>query len=70
MALVVVGAVAGVVASLALVRLLASLLHDIGAYDLATLALATAFLLVVGLVASFLPARAATKVDPVTAIAR
>jgi len=70
MTLVVAGAVAGVVTSLALVRLLTSLLHDIGAYDVMTLAFATAFLLLVGLLASFLPAHAATRVEPVAAIAQ
>ena len=58
----------GVVASLALARLVASLLYGVDARDPATLGLVAALLGTVALLASYLPARRATRIDPLTAL--
>jgi putative ABC transport system permease protein len=62
------GAGIGVVAALALSRLLASLLYGIPAYDALTFATVTLFITAVALVASYLPARRAMRTDPLTAL--
>ncbi|MGO9255838.1 MAG: ABC transporter permease [Bryobacteraceae bacterium] len=62
------GLAAGFLASLALTRLLASLLFDVRAIDLATSAAAAVVLSVVALLASYLPARRAASVDPMIAL--
>jgi putative ABC transport system permease protein len=66
--LVLVGGVLGVATALFLTRLLSSLLYGIGAADPAALAGAVAALLVVGALASFVPARRASRIDPVLAL--
>jgi putative ABC transport system permease protein len=48
--------------------LLASLLFEIQPWDLLTYAVVAAVLMAVGLMASYLPARRATKVDAMVAI--
>ncbi|MCU1221018.1 MAG: hypothetical protein JWN42_2215 [Candidatus Angelobacter sp.] len=62
------GVVIGLVASLALTSVMASmlsgLLYKISARDLTTFTLAPVAFLVISLLASYLPARRATKVDP------
>jgi putative ABC transport system permease protein len=61
----------GVFAALGLMRVLnkkSTLLFEVGANDLATFSLVTGALLVVALLACFLPARRATKVDPLVAL--
>ncbi|HYG65102.1 MAG TPA: FtsX-like permease family protein [Thermoanaerobaculia bacterium] len=63
-ALVGLGAVIGVVAALLLARLLASLLYGVGAADPMALTAATVALLVVGVLAAFVPAYRASRVDP------
>jgi putative ABC transport system permease protein len=68
LSLVAVGAVLGLIASLALSRLMASLLYAIGPRDASMFAVATVTLLVTGLVASYVPARRATRIDPVSAL--
>jgi len=68
LALIALGLAAGFVASLALTRLLASLLFEVQPSDLATSA-AVAFVLAgVALIASYLPARRAASVDPMIAL--
>jgi ABC-type antimicrobial peptide transport system permease subunit len=62
------GIVVGVLAAAALARLLASLLYGVSAVDPLALAVASAMLLGVGLVAAFLPARRAGRVDPALAL--
>jgi len=59
------GILAGLAASLALTRLLRSLLYGIKPTDPLTFAAVCSLLLLVGLAASWLPARRASRVDPV-----
>jgi predicted permease len=62
------GILAGLAGYLAVSRIVAQLLYGVGAADPATLALAPLVLAAVALLASLLPARRATKVDPMTAL--
>jgi predicted permease len=68
MLLVVVGAAIGLVAAGFAGRMIGSLLYDLSPVDLPTFALTTLVLAVVALVASFIPARRATAVDPVVVL--
>lgn len=63
--LTVIGLAAGVAASLALSRMLAGLLFGVTATDPLTFAAAAAVLLLVALLASYLPARRAARLDPI-----
>jgi len=63
-----IGLVLGVIGALALSRLLASLLFGVGERDPTTIAAVAAILAAVALLACYLPARRATKVDPVIAL--
>jgi putative ABC transport system permease protein len=62
------GMAIGVVAALALMQLLQSLLFEVQANDTATFVLVVGTLLVVALLACYFPARRATKVDPLVAL--
>ncbi len=62
------GLVVGIAAALVLGRLMASLLYGVAPTDAATLAAMTVFLAVVAMVAIYLPARHATRVNPLEAI--
>ncbi len=62
------GILAGLAGSLFLTNFLSSLLFNVKATDPATFAGVAAILLVVALIASFLPAYRATRVDPVNAL--
>jgi ABC-type antimicrobial peptide transport system permease subunit len=66
--LVGVGAAIGLAASLALSGLLESLLFGVRPGDPATIALATATLLVTATLAAWIPAQRATRIDPVDAL--
>ena len=62
------GIAIGIVAGLLLTRLMASLLFEVTPTDPATFALVSALLAVVGLAACYIPARRATRVDPMVAL--
>jgi putative ABC transport system permease protein len=62
------GIAIGLIAALLLTRLMSSMLYKVGVHDLATFVLAPAVFLAIALLASYLPARRATEVDPVEAL--
>jgi putative ABC transport system permease protein len=68
LAVAVVGAVAGLCISFGLSRLIVSLLFKVEPTDMLTFGAATVVLLGCAFLASFLPARRATKVDPLVAL--
>jgi putative ABC transport system permease protein len=68
LSLALIGVALGLAAAFALTRVIKSLLFDVSATDPATFALIAIFLIVVALIASFIPARRATKVDPLQAL--
>jgi putative ABC transport system permease protein len=68
MLLVTIGLLAGLGLTLALLRLMSSLLYGVTATDPVTFLIVSIFLLLIGLVASILPAHRATKVSPMVAL--
>jgi putative ABC transport system permease protein len=68
MLLAVIGVAVGLIGAFAVTRLMASLLFGVSPTDLMTFGLVTAGLLMVALLACYIPARRATKVDPLIAL--
>ena len=68
MSLVLVGVVIGVAGAYALTRTIQSLLFGVSSTDPAAFVLGPALLIAVGFLACYLPARRATKVDPLVAL--
>jgi predicted permease len=68
MCLVLVGVVIGLFASLAVGRLLVRMLYGVSASDPASMAGSAAILLVVALAACYLPARSASRLDPLVTL--
>ncbi|MFN0088199.1 MAG: ABC transporter permease [Blastocatellia bacterium] len=68
LSLAMLGVALGTVAALALMRLLRSLLHGVSPNDPATFALVASLLLFVSLLACWIPARRAARVDPMVAL--
>jgi putative ABC transport system permease protein len=68
MVLAIVGTAIGLLASLALTRLMRSLLFQVTPTDWLTFVVASLVLLTVALLASYIPARRATKLDPLIAL--
>ncbi|HKG60276.1 MAG TPA: ABC transporter permease [Pyrinomonadaceae bacterium] len=68
MRLAAIGVVIGLLLSLALAQVLSSLLIGISGYDVTTFILVPVLLSTVALLACYLPARRATKVDPLVAL--
>jgi putative ABC transport system permease protein len=66
--LIVAGTALGLVAALAATRVLSSLLFSIGSHDPVTFAIVTLLLVIVALLATLLPARSASRVNPIVAL--
>jgi len=62
------GLALGILVSLVLTRQLSSLLFGVSAYDPLTYAGVTVILVIVALLACYIPARRATRVDPLIAL--
>lgn len=68
MMLALLGTVVGVLSAILLARVMASLLYDLQTTDIFTFSITTFSLFVVTLIASFVPAYRATKIDPLVAL--
>jgi putative ABC transport system permease protein len=64
------GVAAGITTALLLTRFMASLLYDLKATDIVTFSITALAIIAIALLASFLPAYRATKVDPLVALRR
>jgi putative ABC transport system permease protein len=68
MTLMVIGIGIGLVGAIAASRALMSLLYNVGAFDAGAVAMAVLSLVIVALIACCMPARRATRVDPIVAL--
>jgi len=68
MSLVLIGVGLGVAGAFALTRTMRSLLFEVGPTDSMTFVLVSLLLAAVGFIACYVPARRATKVDPLIAL--
>jgi len=68
MELAVIGIAAGLAGAIGLTRVMASLLFGVGATDTVTFSVVTLILVMVALLATYLPAMRATLADPVVAL--
>jgi putative ABC transport system permease protein len=68
LALTIVGVVLGLAAAFALTRLLSGLLFGVAAVDVTTFASISLLLVIVSLLACYLPARRAMRIDPLSAL--
>ena len=66
--LALIGVGIGAIAAAGAMRLVSSLLYGVTEFDPATLACASLLLLSLALIASYLPARRATRLDPIAAL--
>ncbi|HEX5602861.1 MAG TPA: FtsX-like permease family protein, partial [Pyrinomonadaceae bacterium] len=66
--LTIVGVVLGLAAAFALTRLLSGLLFGVAAVDVTTFASISLLLVIVSLLACYLPARRAMRIDPLSAL--
>jgi putative ABC transport system permease protein len=66
MSVVLIGVAIGLAGAFALTRLLGTLLYNVSTTDVATFGVYSVVLVLVGLLSSYLPARRATRIDPVT----
>ena len=68
MRLALIGVAIGLLLSLGLARALSSLLIGVSGYDVTTFVIVSTLLVLVALIACYLPARRATKIDPLVAL--
>ena len=68
MKLTLIGVTIGVVRAIVVTRLMRTLLFAVAPTDLMTFGISSVVLMVVALLARFIPARRATKVDPLVAL--
>ena len=68
LALALIGAVAGIGVAIGVTRYIASMLYDVHANDPVTIGIVAVLLALVALAACFIPARRATRVDPIIAL--
>ncbi len=66
--LILLGIVLGVAGAIALTRLMGSLLHGVSASDPLTFLAVSLLLMAVGMLASYIPARRASRIDPIIAL--
>jgi ABC-type antimicrobial peptide transport system permease subunit len=66
--LVVIGIILGLPAALAIARLISSMLFGLKPTDLVSIGLAKSLMIAVALLAEYLPARRASRVDPIVAL--